>query len=385
MAGDFLDTKLVRAVPGRLAPMAERAATALKMAKQTVAVCEGTTAGLIQAALYAVPEASQFTTCGFATVSPKKTVAVLAPDLVIPPKRPSTGDRVAYKTWLNEWSCKLARHMKNQVGATWCIAQRGCPGDNSGEATGVTSIFVSGPVEKGITVESPDDREKNMWSFGQHALTLLAECVEKAATEAAGSAVQEADGTANRLVETAWLDHHICVHADIPETDAPGDIIKFARELPLAVETWENRKVRGIWLTVPLNCVGSAGPAAVQGFDFHHAQPGRVTLTRWLAEEPCKFPPYGFTVLGVTAFVFNNRFDKVLLVQEKTHDRTALTSRSGSRPEAMQSVASTSPIRRRERRRKRLELQGSSSACWAFITVWVLRPSVKGTCLSLAR
>merc|ERR550532_415176 len=167
--------------PGPLAPLAAKAATALKAAKQTVTVFEATTAGLIQAALQAVPGASVYTTCGAVTYSSKKAVALLGADMSVP--RPANG--AAYKESKNSWTQRVARHMIGEVGATWCLSESGACGPtfNYPDVTaGFTSVFVTGPVEKGIMVDSPHcNREANMWGFAKAGLDLLAECVREAA------------------------------------------------------------------------------------------------------------------------------------------------------------------------------------------------------------
>lgn len=311
MDGLFRAAQFAPVAPGPLAPMAERAAAALKAAGQNVAVFEATTAGLIQAALQAVPGASTYTTCGAITYSSRQAVPVLGVDLSGP--RPANGP--AYKASKNEWTTKLARRMRKEVGATWCISESGACGPTFNYpdvATGFTSIFVSGPVEKGITVESPhNNREDNMWSFAKLALELLAECVEEAATAGRSS---NGAGVAETMV--AKEDRYGGVEVFVPETVAPGPVNQFATELRGALQSWQSSGKRGIWLKVPLCCASLAGPAAAQGFRFHHAQPDYVLLTRWLSESPSPLPKYGFTQIGVGGIVVNGR-NQVLMVKER--------------------------------------------------------------------
>lgn len=90
----------------------------------------------------------------------------------------------------------------------------------------------------------------------------------------------------------------------------------FARELLTRIAAWEQAGKRGLWLTIPISAAECVGPATSAGFDFHHAKPGYVQLTRWLPKTPSPLPAYSFTQIGVGGVVLNEA-GSVLMVVEK--------------------------------------------------------------------
>jgi nicotinamide mononucleotide (NMN) deamidase PncC/8-oxo-dGTP pyrophosphatase MutT (NUDIX family) len=305
----FRTVELPVVSPGPLAPLAEEAAAKLKAAKQTVTVFEATTAGLVQAALQAVTGASSYTTCGAITYNPKSATAVLGSlDLV----QPYPTDGAAYKISKTAWTRDLARAKRQEVGATWCIAESGACGPTFNLAdvsTGFVSVFVSGPIEKGVFAESShSNREENMWAFTKLALDLLAECVEEAS--------KEAEVPPPTLLAPKE-DRYGGVEIDVPEETSGAAVSTFDVELRRGLASWSEVGKKGIWLKVPVSSSSCVAVATRQGFNFHHAKPGYVLLTKWLPETPSTLPMYAFTQIGVGGVVVNSK-DEVLMVQEKT-------------------------------------------------------------------
>lgn len=73
-------------------------------------------------------------------------------------------------------------------------------------------------------------------------------------------------------------------------------------ELSRRIEQWAAAGKRGLWLKIPLDCAAFAGSAAAQGFQFHHAKPEYVEMTRWLpTDQPSPLPAYAFTQVPTTA------------------------------------------------------------------------------------
>jgi len=294
--------------PGPLSELAAEAAELLKKNGQTVTVYESTTAGLIQAALQAVPGASVYTTCGAVTYSSKKAAALLGADMSTP--KPANG--AAYKESKNRWTQRVARHMIGEIGATWCLSESGACGPTFNYpdvTTGFTSVFVTGPVEKGIMIDSPHcNREANMWSFAKAGLDLLAECV-KEATELSQHGKPEFDAPF-----TVKEDRYGGVEVEVLE--GQGSVARFSNKLQEGLSSWSTGGKKGIWLRVPLSSAALVGEAAAQGFVFHHAKTEYVLLTKWLPEGPSPLPKYGFTQIGVGGIVVNSK-DEVLMVQER--------------------------------------------------------------------
>uniref|UniRef100_A0A7S4UUL9 Nudix hydrolase domain-containing protein n=1 Tax=Alexandrium monilatum TaxID=311494 RepID=A0A7S4UUL9_9DINO len=91
----------------------------------------------------------------------------------------------------------------------------------------------------------------------------------------------------------------------------------FGVTLRNALEAWRSEGVRGVWLRVPSAASHLIDPAVMLGFDFHHAQPGYVMLTKWLPDTPSSLPPYPHHQIGVGGMVLNSQ-GQVLCVQERS-------------------------------------------------------------------
>ena len=144
----------------------------LKQYEQTVAVAESSAAGLISAALVAIPGASAYYLGGtviYTRVSQRELLRV--PDDAMADIRAST----------EAYALLNARSVRQSLGTTWGLSETGASGPTGnryGDAAGHACIAVAGPVERVVTVETGvSDREANMWTFTKAALDLLEECV----------------------------------------------------------------------------------------------------------------------------------------------------------------------------------------------------------------
>lgn len=158
-----------------LAPLAEKVAALLITRKETIAIAESSTGGLIAAALLAVPGASAYF-LGGAVVYTKQARAALLDigDAEMKGLRPST----------EPYALLGARTIRAKMGATWGLGETGATGPTGnryGDAAGHSCIAVAGLVEKAITVETGSpDRAANMEAFAKAALSLLAEVLAAA-------------------------------------------------------------------------------------------------------------------------------------------------------------------------------------------------------------
>lgn len=147
---------------------AERAAKLMIDAKQTIAVAESSTGGLISAALLAVPGASAYF-LGGAVVYTRQSRSLLLniPDAALAQIRPST----------EAYALLLARKAREQFSATWGISETGATGPTGnryGDAPGHTCFAVVGKTQRAITLETgKSDRLGNMHLFAAAALDLL--------------------------------------------------------------------------------------------------------------------------------------------------------------------------------------------------------------------
>ena len=157
-------------------PIAEAAravADQLKSRKQSVAVAESSSGGLISAALLAVPGASAYFLGGAVVYTAKARMSLLGL-----PREAVVGMRSASEPY----ALLLARTARENFGATWGLSETGASGPSGnpyGDAAGHTCLAISGPVEMAITLETgQDDRAANMDAFTLAALKLLASALE---------------------------------------------------------------------------------------------------------------------------------------------------------------------------------------------------------------
>jgi PncC family amidohydrolase len=152
-----------------LLPIAEQIAERLIARKETIAVAESSTGGLIAAALLAVPGASAYFLGGAVVYTKAARGALLGiTDSDLQGLRPST----------EAYAMLGARRVRDAMNATWGLGETGAAGPSGnryGDAAGHTCIAVAGPAERAVTLETGQgDRTGNMHAFTQRALEVLA-------------------------------------------------------------------------------------------------------------------------------------------------------------------------------------------------------------------
>ncbi len=151
-----------------LIPLAEQLASLLKQRRETIAVSESSTGGLVSAALLAVPGASAYF-LGGAVVYTRQARELLM-DL---PREAVKGMRSASEPY----ALLLARTASRRFGASWGLAETGAAGPTGnpyGDSAGHSCIAIAGMAEEVITLETGDaDRVSNMRVFAATALQLL--------------------------------------------------------------------------------------------------------------------------------------------------------------------------------------------------------------------
>lgn len=154
----------------RFSQHASIAAKLLTEHKHTVSVAESSTGGLIAASLLSVPGASRYFMGGTVIYTIKSRREFL--DLNM--------ERVKQLNPLTEeMALEFARAVRAKLDTTWGIAELGVAGPGGtpySDATGISVIALSGPVNASVTVKTQsNDREKNMKEFSDAALLLLVE------------------------------------------------------------------------------------------------------------------------------------------------------------------------------------------------------------------
>ena len=154
-----------------LLPQAERIGAILKARGETISVAESSTAGMISAALLAVPGASAYFIGGAVVYTRQSRTELLrvteAEFAAMAGITPST----------EPYALLFARKAKERLSTTWAVGETGTAGPTGsryGHAAGHSCIAVIGRVERAITVETGSaDRVDNMRAFSVAALDLL--------------------------------------------------------------------------------------------------------------------------------------------------------------------------------------------------------------------
>ena len=150
-----------------LAALASDIGGQLKSRRETIAIAESSSGGLISAALLSIPGASAYYRGGgiIYTRDARRALLGLPEDLVN--MRAATEDYAAI----------VAKAIRIRLGATWGLCESGAsgPSGNSyGDPAGHAAIALEGPVSSCTTLKTEsNDREVNMWRFAEAALHLL--------------------------------------------------------------------------------------------------------------------------------------------------------------------------------------------------------------------
>jgi nicotinamide-nucleotide amidase len=155
-----------------LLPIAEKIAARLIERRETIAVAESSTGGLIAAALLAVPGASAYFFGGAVVYTKASRAALLGiGDAEMQGLRPAT----------EAYALLLARRAGERLGATWGLAETGATGPSGnryGDPAGHTCLAIAGAAERATTLRTGSaDRQANMDAFARRALELLLEVV----------------------------------------------------------------------------------------------------------------------------------------------------------------------------------------------------------------
>jgi PncC family amidohydrolase len=155
-----------------LYPLAEQIATRLIARKETIAIAESSTGGLIAAALLSVGGASAYFLGGAVVYTKFSRSGLLGSgDAEMKGLLPST----------EAYALLNARRVREKLGAAWGLGETGATGPTGnryGDKAGHTCVAVVGPIERAVTLETGSaDRRANMGAFAKRALELLAEAV----------------------------------------------------------------------------------------------------------------------------------------------------------------------------------------------------------------
>ena len=155
-----------------LLPLAEKIAANLIARKQTIAIAESSTGGLVAATLLAVPGASAYFLGGAVVYTKSSRVALLGiGDAEMQGLRPAT----------EAYSLLIARLVRERHSATWGFGETGAAGPSGnryGDPAGHTCLAVAGPTARAITLRTGSaDRLANMDAFARRSLELLVDVI----------------------------------------------------------------------------------------------------------------------------------------------------------------------------------------------------------------
>src|ERR1700753_1110552 len=151
-----------------LVGIAEQIATKLIARKETIAVAESSTGGLISASLLAVPGASAYF-LGGAVVYTRDARRLLA-DI-------SDEAMKDLRSASEPYAQLLASRTRERFSTDWGLSETGATGPTGnryGDAAGHSCMAVAGPASDAMTLETAsNDRQANMQAFAKTALGLL--------------------------------------------------------------------------------------------------------------------------------------------------------------------------------------------------------------------
>ena len=151
-----------------LVAIAEKIAAKLIERRQTIAVAESSTGGLIAASLLAVPGASAYF-LGGAVVYTRDARRILM-DI-------SDDDMKGFRSASEPYAKLLASRMRERFSTDWGLSETGATGPTGnryGDAAGHSCMGVAGPQNAVMTLETGNnDRLGNMHVFASTALNFL--------------------------------------------------------------------------------------------------------------------------------------------------------------------------------------------------------------------
>jgi PncC family amidohydrolase len=155
-----------------LLPLAQTIAQRLITRRETIAIAESSTGGLIAAALLAVPGASAYFLGGAVVYTKSARAALLGI---------GDADMAGMRAATEAYALLIARRVRERHGANWGLGETGATGPTGnryGDPAGHTCIAVCGPAERAITLRTGSaERLSNMEAFAKRALELLVEVI----------------------------------------------------------------------------------------------------------------------------------------------------------------------------------------------------------------
>ena len=152
-----------------MSELAAKVAQRLKERRETIAIGESSTGGLISASLLAVPGASAYFLGGAVVYTRAARVALLAISDEAMAGIPAASE---------PYAALVAATVRERHRATWGLAETGATGPTGnryGDPAGHSCIAIAGPTQRVLTLRTgSSDRAANMRAFALRALEELA-------------------------------------------------------------------------------------------------------------------------------------------------------------------------------------------------------------------
>jgi PncC family amidohydrolase len=151
-----------------LLPLAQEIAGLLKERRETIAVCESSTGGLLSAALLAIPGASAYFLGAAVVYTARSRSALLGI---------TSAQMGSMRAASEPYAALIAQRIRELHGSDWGLAETGATGPTGnryGDPAGHTCIAVAGKETRAFTIRTgSSDRQQNMRRFAEEALKAL--------------------------------------------------------------------------------------------------------------------------------------------------------------------------------------------------------------------
>uniref|UniRef100_A0A6N2M0P5 Pre-nudix hydrolase domain-containing protein n=1 Tax=Salix viminalis TaxID=40686 RepID=A0A6N2M0P5_SALVM len=93
----------------------------------------------------------------------------------------------------------------------------------------------------------------------------------------------------------------------------PMDSHIYVPLLRASISQWRQQGKKGVWIKLPIQLANLVEPTVKEGFRYHHAESDYLMLVHWIPDSPDALPANASHIVGIGAFVMNNKREVPLL------------------------------------------------------------------------
>ncbi|KAG6773559.1 hypothetical protein POTOM_020846 [Populus tomentosa] len=93
----------------------------------------------------------------------------------------------------------------------------------------------------------------------------------------------------------------------------PMDSHIYVPLLRASISQWRQQGKKGVWIKLPIQQANLVEPTVKEGFRYHHAESNYLMLVYWIPDSPDTLPANASHIVGIGAFVMNNKREVLLL------------------------------------------------------------------------